>query len=176
MFSFPTQNLPWRSNVPIQCTYAEQLVAKYALQMAKKYRTAGKMRTFLYKTQFDWLKISFQKMGCQKINSTNVEEKIKPVHSSTIIRKIIVGSSVPKFVHSRNEVGLKFGYTRTLYLKQVFRREHLLGLHTRQFYWPGSYTLRGDIVQCMQRWGLPFFSSFIHSDANVGISTSLLSF
>ena len=25
--------------------------------------------------QFYWLKISFQKMGCQKINSTDVEEK-----------------------------------------------------------------------------------------------------
>ena len=37
----------------------------------------GKIRTFLYKTQSDWLKISFLMMGCQKISSTKVEEKNK---------------------------------------------------------------------------------------------------
>ena len=77
----------------------EQLIVKYGQQMVIKHRTDGSIRTFLYRTQSDWLKANFQKMGCQKISSTNVEEKIKPVYQ---IRKRIVRSSVPKFMHCRN--------------------------------------------------------------------------
>ena len=70
--------------------------AKYAKQMTSTHNRWLSTHTFLCKTQFDWLKISFQKMGCQKINSTNVEEKIMPVSLLTMIRKRIFGSSVPK--------------------------------------------------------------------------------
>ena len=104
-----------KSNVTIPTSpyvEVEQLVAKYGQQMATKHRTDGQIRTFPYKTQSDWLKISFQMMGCQKISSTNVQEKIKPVYQSTIIRKRIVRSSVPKFLHSRNKWVLNLGDTR----------------------------------------------------------------
>ena len=118
----------------------EQLIVKYGQQMVIKHRTDGLIRTFLYRTQFDWLNANFQKMGCQKISSTDVEETIKPVYQ---IRKRIVRSSVPKFMHWDLKKGILW--------------EHLLVLHTRRFYWPGSYALRGVIVQCMQRWGAPLF-------------------
>ena len=77
----------------------EQLIVKYGQQMVIKHRTDGSTDTFLYRTQSDWLNANFQKMGCQKISSTDVEEKIKPVYQ---IRKRIVRSSVPKFMHCRN--------------------------------------------------------------------------
>jgi len=92
-----------------------------------------------------------------------VEEKIKPVYQSTTIRRRIDRSSVPKFLHRQKQVGAKvWRHAEQLYLKKGTLWEHLLILHTRRFYWPGSYALRGVIVQCMQAWGLPFFSSFIY--------------
>ena len=60
--------------------------------MVIKHRTDGSIHTFLHRKQSDWLKANFQKMGCQKISSTNVEENIKPVYQ---IQKRIARSSVP---------------------------------------------------------------------------------
>jgi len=98
----------------------------------------GQIHSFLCKTQFDWLKISFQKMGCQKLNSTNVEEKIMSTYQSTIIWERIVWSLVAKFVYIKPKWGLKFGYTRTLYLKKG--------------------------IQCMHRWGLPFSQALLTNE------------
>ena len=99
----------------------EQLIVKYGQQMVIKHRTDGPIHTFLYRTQSNWLKTNFQKMGCQKINSTNVEGKIKPVYQSTIIGKRIVWSSVPKFVQ---RTPLRLAYTSVL-LTRVLRAKGL---------------------------------------------------
>ena len=142
-----------------------------------------KTRTFLYKAQSNWIKISSVMMGCQKISSTTVEEQNKASISfnNNSEKNCLKFSSTNSRICAKQYWSEAESQWNAEYwnLKKVYKREHLLVLHTRRFYWPGSYALRGVIVQCMLKMGAPLFVELYlygRLDANIGISISLSSF
>ena len=89
-------------------------------------------------------------MGCQKLNLTNIEEKIKPVYQSTIIQRRIVWIPVPqKFQRLRKasiEVRLNnnYSYTRNNWdLEKRYTKENTFS----------SSILVGSIDQGATRFG-----------------------
>ena len=62
-------------------------------------------------------------MGCQKINSTDIEEKIKPVYQTTMIRKKNRLKFSSKVCAEQKRSGLKFMLHADTNLKKIYKEK-----------------------------------------------------